>query len=412
MPPASQPEPGRDALVYDPSKVSWAVAEAVSMPPSSLARIAVYLTLLLVVGAVAFAHLTSISITVKGRGAIRTSAKIIPIRAEVGGRVAVLNVENGSSVKKGQILVEMQDQLAGENLERARALIERLDALVAAGDSRATMTEAGVVAQEPMRMNVPVLVQERARLAETINALYQALRGVHDVPEQSLADKAERDAAEAKIQKIKLQGLAADLANELAELEQKVTRLNVSMRSRRDQAMQRVSSARGALEVQIRAFEQALELHIRSQRVLSPADGVAVKVAVSARGELLTAGQTLLEIIPDGGNLVGEVQIANRDIAQLKLGMPVDLRLDAMPYQDFGSLPGRIIEIPPDATVGEQGGPPTYVIRVSLDRISLDAGQGPRPVLLGMAFEAEVEIRRRTLLELAIIEILKLKDEL
>lgn len=272
------------------------------------------------------------------------------------------------------------------------------------------MRDAGLIAQEPMGMNLSVLVRERSSLAESTNALYQALRRVHDVPEQSLADRAEREAAEAKIAKIRQQGLVTELANELAELEQKVTRLSVSMRGRRDQAVQEVSSARSSLEIQIRSFEQALEVHTRSQRLLAPADGIAVKLAISGAGELLTAGQTLLEIIPQGGSLIAEVQIANRDISSLKLDMRVQLRLDALPYQDFGTLPGRISEIPPDATSNDKGGPSSYVIRISLDRTTLDAGQGPRPVMLGMSLSADVQIRRRTLLELAIYEVLKLKE--
>ena len=118
------------------------------------------------------------------------------MRAEVAGRVAALNVQNGQAVKKGQVLVEFEDQLDAATLEQARGMITRLDALLKAGDSRAAMTQAGVIAQEPMRMNLTVLVRERSALAEGANALYQALRGLHDVPELSLADRTEKDAAE------------------------------------------------------------------------------------------------------------------------------------------------------------------------------------------------------------------------
>jgi multidrug efflux pump subunit AcrA (membrane-fusion protein) len=408
---SNEPEPGRDALVYDPSRVSWAVADTVSMPPSTLARTAVYMIVVLIAGTVVFAYLTSIWITVEGAGAIRSSTKVIPVRTEVAGRIAVLSIKEGQAVKKGQVLVELEDQVNSETLERAHTLIKRLDTIVKGGDSTATMTEAGVIAQEPMRLNIPGMVHERSALAEAANALYQALRGVHDVPELSGADYAERAEAEAKISKIRKQGLASELTNELADLQRTVMRANVSMHGRRDQAIQQLTSARGGLEVQIRSFEQGLEVHIRSQRVVSPSDGIANKVAVSGPSELVPAGQTLLEIIPDGGSLIAEVQIANRDIAQLKAGMPVELRVDALHYHDYGTLPAHIAEIPPDATTGQQGGTPTYLVRLSLDRTSLDAGKGPRPVLLGMTLQAEIQIRRRTLLQLAINEILQLKDK-
>jgi RTX toxin transport system membrane fusion protein len=409
---SNEPEPGRDALRYEPSRVSWAVADTVATPPATLARTAAYMTVFLIVSTVVFAQCTSIWMTVEGIGAIRTSAKAIPVRTEAGGRIAVLAVKDGQAVKKGQVLVELEDQVRAETLQNARGLIKRLDALVKDDQSDAAMTEAGAIAQELMQLDIPSMVRERSSLAEAANGLYQAVRSVHDVPELSAADAAERGEAYAKIARIRKQGLAHDLANELSDLQRTAARLAVSISSRRDQASQQLTSARSGLAVQTRSFEQALELHIRSQRVLAPSDGIANKLAVSGPAELVPAGQTLLEIIPDGGNLTAEVVIANRDIAQLKVGMPVELRIDALPHHDYGTLPARITEIPPDATAGQQGGPPTYLVRLALDRTTLDAGQGPRPVSLGMTLQAEVQIRRRTLLRLALNEILQLKDRI
>ena len=408
-------EPGRDALVYDPSRVSWAVAETVSMPPSSLARAAVYLTLLLIAGAVVFAHLTSINITVKGAGALRPSNKIIPVKTEVTGRIATLSVKEGQHVKKDQVLVELEDQVSPEQLAQARALIGRLDDLTKKDTTSklaATLADAEQAAEELMKLDILGLVRERSALAEAANGLYEALRGVYDLPSLSAADEAELDQAQAKMQKIRRQGMASEMTNELADLQQQVTQASVAIRSRREQALAKWSSARGALEIQVRSFEQALELNVRSQRVLAPVDGVVQKLSVAGTRELVTSGQTLFEIIPDGGSLIAEVQVANRDISRLKVGMPVDLRLDALPYQDYGALPGHIAEIPPDATTSQQSGTSSYFIKVSLDRTTLDAGQGPRPVLLGMTLHAEVKVERRTLLDIAIREILQIKDRL
>ncbi|HEY1553577.1 MAG TPA: HlyD family efflux transporter periplasmic adaptor subunit [Kofleriaceae bacterium] len=412
---SNEPEPGRDALVYDPSRVSWAVAEVVSMPPSSLARGAVYLIVLLIAGAVVFANFTSLNITVEGMGALRPSNKIVPVKTEVAGRIAVLSVKDGQEVKKDQVLVELEDQIAADDLTKTRALIKRLDALskISPNDSSATtMTEAEAAADELMKLNISGLVRERSSLAQAANSLHEAVRAVRDLPVLSAADDAEREQALSKISKIKKQGMATELSNEINDLEQTVTRATVAIRSRREQAVAKVSEATSALSIQVRSFEQAFDLDIRSQHVLAPTDGVVQKVAVSGTRELVTAGQELLEIIPDGGSLIAEVQIANRDISKLKVGMPVDLRLDALPYQDYGALPGHIIDIPPDATTSQQSGISSYFIKIGLDRTSLDAGHGPRAVLLGMTLHAEIKIERKTLLDLAIKEVLQIKDEL
>jgi multidrug efflux pump subunit AcrA (membrane-fusion protein) len=405
-------DPGRDALVYDPSRVSWAVAESVSMPPASLARWSAYLTVLALVVAVVYSHLTSISITVDGMGIIRTSAKVIPVRNEVSGRVAAFSVKEGDAVKKGQILVELEDQVRPDTLEEARGIIKRLDALVGSKllDTPAAIQQAGTLAQEPMRLNIPSMVHERSSLADAVNSLYQAMRAESEVPSLSIADESEMAAASAKIAKIRSQGLAHDLANELADLERTVTQKSAAIRSRREQAVEQVSSARGALEVQIRSFEQSLEVHMKTQRVVAPIDGIASKVAVTGPSELLSTGTTLLEIIPDGSSLIADVSIANRDISELKVGMPVSLRIDAMPYQDYGALPAHIVEIPPDATTDKQTNLSSYMIRCALDKTTLDSPTKQRTVRLGMTLTAQILIRKKTLLQLGISEVFKLKS--
>ena len=402
-------EPGRDALIYNPSRVSWAVAETVAMPPSTLARTALYFILSLLAGAVVFAHLTTVTVTVTGAGMLRIVDEEHPGSAADGrtGRSAERPGRQGREEGRRTDRVRRSDR-PHEPGGRARDAhpAQRRDQ---DGEHAGRREGGGIVAQAPMRLQLSVLVRERTVLAESASALYQALRGMQDVGALAAADRAERDTAAAKIQKIKSQGLQAQLGNELADLEAAVTRANVSMHGRYDQAVQRVDSARAALEVQIKAFEQTLDTHNRAQHILSPADGVLHKVTVGGVGELINPGTVLFEVIPSGGNLVAEVSIANKDISQLKVGMPVLLRLEALPYQDYGALPGHIIEIPPDATVSQQGGA-TYVIKVSPDQTTLDGGQGPRSILLGMSLLAEVQIRRRTLLELVLVEVLKLKD--
>jgi len=413
------PEPGKEALVYDPSRVSWAVAEAVSMPPSSLARTALYMILLLLAGAIVYAQLTSITETAEGPGAIRTSAKIIPVKAETGGRLKVFNVKDNQRIKKGEVIAELEDQVDASTLESARDINRRLDALnAAAGATKpnldAAIADADQLAAEIMRLDIQSLVQERAQLAAAANALNKALRGLRDVPALSAADAGEAAEDRAKLAKIRRQGLEHDLSQEIADLQRSIARLDVSMRNRREQAIQELSSARSALSVQIRSFEQSLDAHMKSRTILAPANGIASKVAVSGPTELVAPNQTLLELIPDGSNLIAEVRVANKDIAELKVGMPVQLRLDAMPYQDWGTLPGRIIEIPADATTENNPGAPqalpVYLVKVELLATSLDAGTGPRPVILGMTLQAEVELRKRTLLELGVRQILQLKE--
>jgi multidrug efflux pump subunit AcrA (membrane-fusion protein) len=407
-------EPGREALIYNPSVVSWAVADIVARPPSAMLRLTIYMLFLIVIGAGVFSYFSKVAITVSGRGVIRNSAKVRPVRMPVAGKIAEILVKNGTHVKKGDALVEMEDLLSVREVERIKAMLARIEALLRAGDTKDAMTEAGVLVQEPLRTTGPVLVQERSRLSEAINAYYLALRQAHDaVPELSRADAAERAAAEEKIAKIHAQHLEQELHNDLADLERTVARLKVSLRDRKESGVRGVASAHSALEVQAKSFAEALRAQMDSLRILAPVDGSVSNLTLTGAGELVSVGTTVMELIPDGGQLVAEVQIANKDIAQLRLGMPTKIKLDAYPYQDWGVLTGKVVEISQDAIAAQKDAAPIYLLQVSLDRTELEArvnGGAARKVILGMTLTADIQTRNRTLLELALVEILKLKD--
>ena len=404
-------DPGREALVYNPSSVSWAVSESVARPPALLSRMVLYSILGVLVAGGVFSYFATVAVTVSGRGIVRTSGKIRPVRAQVTGKVAELLVKNGKRIKKGDALIEMENVISAQELERIQSLLGRLRKVVGSGDSRTAMAEAQVLGQELLRLTGPVLTSERAALTEATSAYERALRQLHDtVPELSRADLTEREMATAKIAKIKKERLETELASDLAELERTVARLNVALRDRREQALRQLATARSTLEVQVNSFAEALRVQVGSLRILSPVDGVVSNLAVSGVGELITSGQTLFEVIPEGGQLIGEIQIANKDIAQLRVGLPVRLKLDAFPYQDYGFVSGSVLELPQDVTRSEKGAPPTYQVLVSLDRTVLDGSHGRGNVLLGMTFDADIQIRRRTLLQMAVVEMLKLKD--
>src|SRR4051794_38750356 len=127
---ADKVETGKDALVYEPSAVSWAVAEAVARPPAVLARIGLYLIALIVGASVIYAKLAKISITVQGQGIIRTSGKVRPVRASTTGKLAQLHVANGKRVTKDQTLVEMEDMLDQREQTRAKDLVTKVKTLL------------------------------------------------------------------------------------------------------------------------------------------------------------------------------------------------------------------------------------------------------------------------------------------
>src|SRR5580698_2275787 len=70
---------------------------------------------------------------------------------------------------------------------------------------------------------------------------------------------------------------------------------------------------------------------------------------VSTVGQVVTPAQSLVTIVPDGTPLIIEATVSNDDIGYLKVGQPVEVKVDTFPFQRYGSLKGTLVSISPDA---------------------------------------------------------------
>ena len=100
------------------------------------------------------------------------------------------------------------------------------------------------------------------------------------------------------------------------------------------------------------AFAKA-EARLARTKLIAPIDGVVQQTAVTTVGQVVTTGQQLAVITPNGGKLQVEALLANLDIGFVKLGQPAVVKIDAFPFTRFGVLHGKVIKIAPSA-VAEQ----------------------------------------------------------
>lgn len=129
----------------------------------------------------------------------------------------------------------------------------------------------------------------------------------------------------------------------------------------------------------------------------APVDGVVSSLNVSNVGEFLQQGQTIAEIAPQSAPLVLMADLPDREAGLVKLGMPVQVKFDAFPYQDYGIVTGKITSISPDTQPDTQQ-QAVYKVEIALDRHEAIAH---RQILLkaGQTATADIIIRRRRIAE-------------
>jgi len=133
--------------------------------------------------------------------------------------------------------------------------------------------------------------------------------------------------------------------------------------------------------------------------IYAPISGVVSTLNVPHIGEVVQPGQTIAEMIPNNAPLVLEVSLPNREAGFVKTGMPVQVKFDAFPYQNYGVIPGKVVSISPDAKTDERLGV-FYRLEVSIDRDSVKANNQTWKLKAGQTATAEIVIRQRSIADI------------
>lgn len=145
--------------------------------------------------------------------------------------------------------------------------------------------------------------------------------------------------------------------------------------------------------VQTRLQIEVLKQQLEKRNITAPIDGVVFQLPIQKSGAMVQPGRMVAEIAPTGSPLIIRAQIATADSGSLRLGLPVKLKFDAYPFQDYGVLSGKVVEISP--TSAESSGAATYNLQISLARNCLQHGDKCIPLRPGETVTAEVIIRQR-----------------
>ena len=123
---------------------------------------------------------------------------------------------------------------------------------------------------------------------------------------------------------------------------------------------------------------------IALQQVKAPVSGRVFQLSAK-QGEVTGPSRPALQIVPET-HLQAKVAIANKDISFVKVGMPVEVRINSLPFTDYGALPGRLVRVGAFSLPPDPAHPQDYfpaVVRLERNSIvrkgksyKLDAGMG------------------------------------
>lgn len=135
--------------------------------------------------------------------------------------------------------------------------------------------------------------------------------------------------------------------------------------------------------------------------IVAPVSGVITEVTSTQPGDKIQANTPLGGIAPKGARSILKVEIAENDRAFLREGLAVKLKFNAFPYQRYGLLEGTLEYISPATKGSPQSKQAVYEGRVRLERDHYEVADTQYPLRYGMTATAEVIVRERRLIDLA-----------
>jgi hemolysin D len=154
-----------------------------------------------------------------------------------------------------------------------------------------------------------------------------------------------------------------------------------------------------------------IKADLKRQDLRAPVDGIVFELETKLPGIVSQPGQTLLRVVPNEA-LTAKVQVANADIANIRVGMPVDVRVDAYPFTEYGAVKGVVSKIGREAVkVNPQNPQATaFPVEVRLDRQFLERKSQRLPLTPGMSLSTLVKVRQRAPISYVTEEITKAFD--
>jgi len=347
---------------------------------------------------------------------------LVDVRSRATGTVRRVLVEEGDRVRRGQVLVEIDDPDARAAVETARGALVAADARLSEAEAQVTVTrsttatairqaEANVAAararltqaqgsrpeeiaqaEEAVRQaqaNETLAKQTLARQEQLFNEGFISRASVDQARSQYEIAASQLRAAQTRLAQVRAGGSAQDVEIARAQLRQAEAQLAearggaLQVRLRMEQVVAS-RAQRGQAAANLRQAQDQLG----ETRITAPIDGLVVKRSVAVGQSVIGSASggtpvlTLAEVTP----VLARVLVDESDIAQLtsRKEVAVEVTADALPGV---TLAGRIERIAPQP--GVEQNVTQYPVVVEVD-------DRQRVLRLGMTVDAEFILARRT----------------
>jgi HlyD family secretion protein len=355
-----------------------------------------------------------------------------------GGRVREILVKEGQAVEQGAVLFRLENIEAKANFETIRhdldAYLATEARLVAERDQKPEIAwpvelaersaDASVAqalndeaaefnkSQASLKNQIEVMESRIRQIGDEINGtelqkksaegqidfINKELVGLRELDEKKLIPTARLYVAE--IERERLEGVIGESIARIAKSNGEIGEIRIQIQQLQGKFQEDV--AKSLIDVRARTAELRQKLGVandvlRRVDVVAPVSGTAQNLKVFTIGQVVKAGEPLVEIVPRSERLVVEVQISPTDIDGIHSGQAAEVRFPAFHSRLVPLIVGRLDSVSRDRLVDDATKQPYYRGIVSLAETQIPEELRPR-VRAGMPAEVLVATGERTVM--------------
>nr|AVH79567.1 secretion protein HlyD family protein [Nostoc sp. PCC 9448] len=257
------------------------------------------------------------------------------------------------------------------------------------------LNQAGIVPE--------INLVEKQDIAKDKQKLYQQSRS--DIKQAQLRLAEQQSSYERSIRQAK-----ADIAQAKLRLEEQERGYQTLIRSGQLSVL-RIKEQQKNLETDITSLKaeiaqtksqiESLNFQLQQREIKASVSGTIFQLPIQKAGSVVQLGTRVAEIAPEGSPLIIRAQMATTESGSLREGLPVKLKFDAYPFQDYGILEGKLVKISPTTTEIDtpNGKVAAYNLEIALSQDCIPNGNKCTKLRPGDTAIAEVIVRQRRIID-------------
>ena len=422
------------------------LSQAALEKPTVKSQMVVWVILLVFIWLIVWANYAELDKIVRGEGKVVPSSQIQIIQNLEGGIVEELFIHSGDKVKKGQILIKLDNtqfassygeselkeaeltakaqRLAAEAFNKPfivskvpstdleiQKLYDREFYLYEARQKQVETTDNILVEQiEQKKLELQDAYSQQKQLTRSLNLLKKEVSFMKPLVKQGIASQ---------VDLLKLEREENDALSKLKGVEFSIPRLKSAIseaRSKREDAKETFANDAHEQMNQVLAEKEqlikskaALQDRVDRTDIKSPVNGTVKQMFVNTIGGVVQPGSDIVEIVPEDDSLVLETKILPADIGFIYEGLKAKIKFTAYDFAIYGGLDGTVTRISADTITDEEGNS-FYIARIKTDRNHLGTKKEPLFLLPGMTASVDIIVGKHTVLDYILKPIIKAKD--